>query len=425
MSGLGKLEGLEDDAARPRVPDARIGIVGAGIGGIACAAFLGRAGFSDVTVYEQAPRLDEVGAGIQMAPNATRLLQRLGLDGRLAEDGIELQTGWELRRWQDGHCLFSQPLGADCRRRFGAPYYVLHRACLIDALHGRLPAGTIVYGQRCLGARDDGEGVTLTFADADPAGFDVVIGADGIHSVLRPLIVDELPPTFSGLVAYRCVVAADRAPERTRRPVFTSWLGPGRHIVHYPINQHGDVNVVAVAPAGGWRGESWAAEASVEELAHEFTGWEETTTTLLGGAHSAFRFALYDREPLTRFSAGRIGLLGDAAHPMLPFFAQGAGQAIEDAAVLAGALARRPNDAAGALRDYEAARLQRANRVQQLSRRSPERNHLPDGPEQRRRDDELATIDPLAHQAWIYGHDAERAAGHVADAVTGRSAVVT
>jgi len=425
MSDLGEHHGLEDHAARPRVQDVRVGIVGAGIGGIATAAFLGRAGFSDVTVYEQAPGLDEVGAGIQMAPNATRLLQRLGLDRRLAQDGIELQTGWELRRWQDGHCLFSQPLGAECRRRFGAPYYVLHRARLIDALHGRLADGTIVYGRRCVGARDDGEDVTLTFAGGSQARFDLVIGADGIHSVVRPLIVDERPPTFSGLVAYRCVVAADRAPEQTRRPVFTSWLGPGRHLVHYPLNRDGDVNVVAVAPAGGWRGESWAAEASVDEMADEFTGWEETTTTLLSGAASAFRFALYDREPLTCFSAGRIGLLGDAAHPMLPFFAQGAGQAIEDAAVLAGALARRPKDAAGALRDYEAARHQRANRVQQLSRRSPERNHLPDGPEQRRRDDELATIDPLAYQAWIYGHDAERGIGPLPNAVAGRSPVVT
>src|ERR1700734_3386863 len=140
MSDLGKHRGPEDHAARPRVQDVRVGIVGAGIGGIASAAFLRRAGFTDVTIYEQASRLDEVGAGIQMAPNATRLLQRLGLDRRLAQDGIELQTGWELRRWQDGHRLFSQPLGADCRGRFGAPYYVLHRARLIDALHGRLAA---------------------------------------------------------------------------------------------------------------------------------------------------------------------------------------------------------------------------------------------------------------------------------------------
>ena len=403
----------------------RVAIVGAGIGGLAAAAFMRRAGLNCVTVYEQAQQATEIGAGIQMAPNAMRLLQRLGLGAQLRAAGMRLETGWQLRRWQDGRVLFSQQLGDACERRFGAPYCVLHRAALMDAIDSLLPPGMVKRGRRCIGAVQTAAGVVLRFADGGHAEADVAVGADGIRSVLRSVVTEPLEPEFSGLAAYRCVVPAARAPALTRRPVFTSWLGPGRHLVHYPLTAQGDVNVVAVVPAGDWRAESWAAEASVAEMCGEFAGWHQTLTQLLAGADSTFLFALYDRAPLARWTVGRITLLGDAAHPMLPFFAQGAGQAIEDGVALAARLAAATSTSAErALVDYQTARLGRASRVQALSRRSPERNHLPDGPAQRQRDAELAGLDPLEHQAWVYEHDSEDAAEISTNApVNGKSRV--
>jgi len=386
----------------------RVGIVGGGIGGLAAAAFLRRAGLADVSVYERAGRLGEAGAGIQMAPNAARLLTRLDLGDMLQRDAVRLEVGWELRRWQDGAVLSGQPLGDACEARFGAPYLVLRRSHLLDALASA--AGRLELGRECTDVVAAGEEVELRFADHPPVRADVVIGADGIHSAVRGAIVQPAPPRFSGLAAYRWVVDARDAPELARRPVFTSWLGPGRHVVHYPLSGGTEINLVAVVPAGAWRTESWISEGSVDELGAEFAGWDDRVTQLAQAAPRAWLYALYDREPLDGWSSGRIALLGDAAHPMLPFFAQGAGQAIEDAAVLAACLARaQDGDAPAALARYQATRLKRASRVQRLSRGRPDRNHLPDGAEQRRRDAELAGSDPVERDAWLYDHDAELA----------------
>jgi salicylate hydroxylase len=386
----------------------RVAIVGGGIGGLSAAAFLRRAGVEDVTVYEQAPELAEVGAGIQMAPNAARLLHRLGLAETMGTIGTRLQVGWEMRRWTDGRVLSSMPLGEACEARFGAPYYVVHRAGLLDALRGLLPDGAVRHGCRCTEVRSTGGEAELAFEAASPVRADVVVGADGIHSAVRDAVARPAPASFSGLAAYRCIVPAAAAPELARRPVFTSWLGPGRHLVHYPVSPDGDVNVVAVVPAREWRTESWVAEGSTDRFAAEFAAWDPRVRSLVGGASRAFLYALYDREPLERWTAGRVTLLGDAAHPMLPFFAQGAGQAIEDAAVLARCLGDAgPAEAAAALLRYEEARWDRASRVQRLSRGRPARNHLADGEEQERRDAELAAADPVERDAWLYGHDAE------------------
>jgi salicylate hydroxylase len=191
--------------------------------------------------------------------------------------------------------------------------------------------------------------------------------------------------------------------------VFTSWLGPGRHLVHYPLSPGGDVNVIAVVPAQDGQRESWLAEGSRQEFAAEFAGWDERVRELVASAPAAWLYGLYDREPLEHWTAGRVTLVGDAAHPMLPFFAQGAGQAIEDAAVLAICLRdAAPGGPGAALLRYERARWERASRVQRLSRGRPERDHLADGEAQRRRDAELAAVDPVERDAWLYGHDAER-----------------
>jgi salicylate hydroxylase len=241
-------------------------------------------------------------------------------------------------------------------------------------------------------------------------GVDVAIGADGIHSAVRAAVAPEAEARFSGLCAFRCLVPAEQAPAMALRPVQSLWLGPGRHFVHYPISAGRLVNVVAIVPAGDWRTESWTAQGQVADLAAAFAGWDKRVLQLIHSASDTRRWALYDRQPLDRWSQGQVSLLGDAAHAMLPFFAQGAAQAVEDAVVLAGCLRGATRDkAAAALQRYEAIRRPRASEVQLMSRGREVRNHLPDGPEQEQRDVELARGDPLRQSAWLYGHDVEAA----------------
>ena len=387
----------------------RIAVVGGGIGGLATAAFLHRAGLS-ATVYEQAGEISEIGAGLIVAPNAVRLLRRLGRFELFRETAVPLEVGWEFRRWQDGRVLFSQRMGAECERLYGEWCYTAHRADLLDTLLSAVPEPGPRLGARCVGVRRRGAEAELSFADGSTATADVVIGADGTHSVVRDAALNAEapePPRFSGVCAYRCLVPAERAPEFALRPVQTLWLGPGHHFVHYPISAGRFVNVVAFAPAGDWRIESWTAEGRIEDLRAEFAGWDPQLTSLLAAADRTGRWALLDRGPLPRWTDGPLAVTGDAAHPMFPFLGQGAAQAIEDAAVLAACLAADPSDPPAALRRYETLRKPRTTQVQFLSHARLHANHLPDGPEQRARDAAFAGEDPLAHNAWIYGHDPE------------------
>jgi salicylate hydroxylase len=387
----------------------RVAIVGGGIGGLSAALFLRRAGFDDVAVFEQAPELREIGAGIQVAPNAGRLLRRLGLGDALAEVAVRLEGGWEFRRWADGRILFSQPLGDAAERRFGEPYYVVHRGHLLDLLRAAVPAGWVHLDHRCTAIVEEGDTVALRFENGATARADALIGADGIHSVVHDAILAPERATFSGLSAYRALVAAAAAPEVARRPVTTLWLGPDRHLVHYPVSAGREINLVSCNPAGNWREESWTADGRVEGLAAEFAGWDERVQELIAAVTETKQYAFYDREPLAHWTRGRVALMGDAAHPMMPFLAQGASQAIEDGAVLAGCLSEATAaTVAPALARYETLRRERASKVQLASRESRRHHHLPDGEEQRRRDAAMAGEDPLGHNAWIYGHDVEQ-----------------
>jgi len=385
----------------------RIAVVGGGIGGLATAGFVHRAGLP-VTVYEQAPMLTEVGAGLVVAPNAARLLRSLGVMDRFRDLAVPLEVGWEFRRWQDGSVLFSQRLGAECERLYGEHTYTAHRADLLAVLAEAVPEPVLQLGARCVAVRRQPDHVELTFADGSGATADVVIGADGLHSVVRDAVLTTGPPRFSGTCAYRCLVPAEHAPAFALRPVQTLWLGPGRHLVHYPISAGRYVNLVALTPAHDYHVESWSAEGRIEDLRAEFAGWAPQLSGLLQAAERTGRWALLDRDPFARWTNGPIALAGDAAHPMFPFLAQGAAQAIEDAAVLAGCLGDDGSDPAAALSRYEAIRKPRTTRVQTISHDRQHINHLPDGPAQRDRDAAFAREDPLAHNAWIYGHDAEQ-----------------
>jgi salicylate hydroxylase len=382
-------------------------IVGGGIGGLAVAAFLDRAGVAS-TVYEQAEELTEVGAGLVVAPNAARLLRRLGVLDGFATRAVTLAVGWEFRRWSDGTVLSAENLEAACTRLYGEETYTAHRADLLDALRSAVPADAVRLGKRCVDVSLDGGRPTVRFADEEVIEADVVIGADGVHSVVRGAVTDPGPPADSGICAFRALVPADRAPEFARRNAQTLWIGPGHHLVHYPVSAGHLINLVAFAPAGDDSLESWSATATVAEFVAEFDGWDPRLVELIRAAGTPGRWALLDRAPLTRWSTGPVTLLGDAAHAMFPFFAQGAAQAIEDAAVLARCLADDPGQPARAVRRYESLRIPRTSRLQQVSHARSLVNHLPDGPEQEMRDRSFTDADPLVSNGWIYGHDAEQ-----------------
>ncbi|SEF20267.1 salicylate hydroxylase [Amycolatopsis pretoriensis] len=377
-----------------------IAVIGGGIGGLATAAFLRRAGLRS-TVYEQARELKEVGAGLVVAPNLARLLRELDA---LPGDAVCLDVGWEFRRWRDGTVLSSEDLREAV---YGERMYTVHRADLLAALASAVPADAVRLGKRCVSI-EVGSRVGVGFADGTSVEADVVIGADGVHSTVRAAFAEAVAPVYSGICAFRALVPASAAPELARRRAQTLWIGPDHHLVHYPVSGGELVNLVAFAPAGGCSVESWTATATVEEFLGEFEDWDPRLVELIRAAGTPGRWALLDRPPLRRWSHGPVTVLGDAAHPMFPFFGQGAAQSVEDAAVLARCLASPALAPEEALRRYEALRMPRTTRLQEASHGRAHVNHLPDGEEQRARDAAFAAGDPLRDNAWIYEYDATR-----------------
>lgn len=396
----------------------RIAVIGAGIAGLTLALALARNGLR-CQVFEQARLLREVGAGVQLAPNATRLLHRLGLEDRLRDTAVRPRA-IEMRRWEDNSVLRRIPLGAQCEQRFGAPYYTVHRADLHRALLERLPQEVLHLGRACTGIEEHRDAVVVQFADGSSTTADAVVGADGIHSRVRDVLVRDRP-RYSGQNVYRALVPAEEVPFRREQPQVVLWLGPGRHCVSYPICGGDRISLAATVPAPRWgraphqEGESWSALGRPDDLARAYTGWNPEVGALTSAVEVVSRWALHDREPLTRWSTGRVTVVGDAAHPMLPFLAQGANQAIEDAATLAACLRDRdPLGIATGLARYQHLRQSRTTTVQRISRANTTALHLPDGDAQRARDEALAAHAALAEQDWIYGYDAEAAVTNTA-----------
>jgi salicylate hydroxylase len=388
------------------VSDVSIAVVGAGIGGLSAALTLHRAGF-DVHVYERARELSEVGAGIQISPNASRLLDRLGLSGDLAAMGVR-PLAWHQRRWDDGRTLLLAPLGDAVAEAFGFPHYQMHRADLLAALRRQLPGDRIHVGHRLVDLGDRGDRVEARFENGERAEVDVLVGADGIHSTVRELLFGPQEASFTGCAAYRGLVPAERLRHLGLEVTAQVWMGPRRHFVHYYVQNRQLVNFVAVVEQDGWLRESWTDEGDLADALAEYEGWHPQVLEILGSVDATFIWALFDRPPLERWSEGRVTLLGDACHPMLPFMAQGAAQAIEDGAALAACLLQE-SAVPAALRRYEQVRLPRASRIQALSASNKTRFHLPDGPEQRARDEQMTgggTDWSVNAVAWIYGHDA-------------------
>jgi salicylate hydroxylase len=374
-------------------------VVGGGIGGLATAAALTRAGV-EVAVYEQAPSLGEVGAGVLIGPNSARLLHRLGLGAALDEVGGWVGEGSTYFR-HDGTRV--APVMTTDSAGWAA-MYGMHRADLVDVLRRVVPDGSIHPGHRAVSFEQTAERARVTFANGAVAEADVVIAADGIHSALQPFVTGHATPVFSGSVAYRGVLDTGRVPGWPPR-VFQVWMGEGKHVIVFPVRAGRMLNFVCFLPADEEMRESWSAPGDPDALRAAFDGWAAPVTDVLGQVDSTFWWGLYDREPLAEWTTGRLALLGDAAHPMLPHLGQGANQSIEDAFALAAVLRDAATaDVPAALRHYAQVRRRRTDVVQQNSRRNGERydqvNRTPES-----RDRELADTRKL--RAWIYDYDVE------------------
>ena len=287
--------------------DLPIAVVGGGIGGLAAALSLLRAGF-DVQVFEQASALTEVGAGIQISPNASRLLHRLGLGAALDRTGVR-PAAVHQRRWDDGRTLQRAPLGEAAEAAFGAPYYHFHRADLLKALADALPSHRLHLGYRLAAFTDHGDRVELRFAHGERVAAGMLVGADGIHSTVRDALFGPERPHFTGCVAYRGLVPADRLGYLELEVLANNWMGPGSHFVHYFVAGGRLVNFVAIMERETWKRESWTDRGEVADALAAFKGWHPLVTAIIGAADETFIWALLDRPPLDRWSVGRVTLL--------------------------------------------------------------------------------------------------------------------
>lgn len=354
-----------------------IAIVGGGIGGLAAALAFQRAGYRAV-VYEQAPELAEVGAGLSLSPTAAHALNHLGLHETLQHKAYHPEDQC-VRHWSDGRPLSWINRGQKLLEQYGERYYLIHRADLHDALADAVrtnDADAIQLNKACVDLSQDAEGVDLQFGDGTSARYAAVIGADGSRSVIRQKIFGLLPVQYTGYIAWRGLVPMERVPAEILEPPSGVFIGPGHLVNRYPVRSGKLLNFVAFAERKAWTEEGWSIRSTVDELLQEFQGWTPMVRRImeLVPEDQLFKWGLFDREPLTRWTSGRVTLLGDAAHPILPFLGHGAVLAIEDGVILA-----RAFDAADSVEEaysrYEVARRERASFVVLASRKAGKMFH--------------------------------------------------
>lgn len=356
----------------------QVAIVGAGIGGLTAALALLQRGIR-VRVIEQADRFEDVGAGLQISANGTRLLFSLGLEAPLLARAAR-PVGKQIRLWNTGQTWKLFDLGAESVRRYGFPYLMMHRADLHAILAegvARLDPDAIRTGTRYIGHRSDEDSVLVRFDGGHELRCDALIGADGVHSQIRSDLFGSERPWFTGCMAWRGLVPVDRLPAAFRELVGTNWVGPGAHVITYPVRSGELINFVGVVERDDWRVESWRSRGTVEECAADFPGWHPDVHALIRGTGMPFKWALLGREPMTTWSRGRVTLLGDACHPTLPFLAQGAMMAIEDGIVLARCLESQPHDPGQAFQRYESVRIGRTSLIVVRSAENARRFHNP------------------------------------------------
>jgi salicylate hydroxylase len=387
----------------------RVGIVGGGIGGLALAGSLAKFGV-EAHVFERAGTFGEVGAGIQMTPNAVKIMRSLGLLERLRRVSFVPQCVVG-RNWHSGKEIFRTPLIEECPRLYGAEFFHVHRADVHRLLLSLLPSTCATLGATCVSVMQTEQCAAARFADGSEFEADAIVGADGIHSVVRMCLFGDDAPRFTGNMCWRTVIPVERHPLEFVSPDASFWLGPNGHVVTYYLRGGAMVNVVAIRETSEWVEESWIVPSCREEMMAGFPGWHANVRMLFSQATRVFKWGLFDRDPMPAWSLGRITLVGDAAHPMLPFLSQGAAMAIEDGYVLARVLAKG-GSVVEALRQYESLRLPRTTRVQLESRKRGHTYHTMSGFRQLYRDAIYKVkqmIEPHSsglQASWVYAYDA-------------------
>ena len=342
----------------------RIAVVGAGLGGLTAAGFLQRAGFT-VKVYEQAPAFSRIGAGIILSANVTKVLRRLGIEPGLIAAGIKSRC-YISRAWDTGATLYEITFDAASEERFGGPYLNIHRGDLHAVLERGVAPGTIAFDHELIDLSESRDSIRLIFASGATADADIVIGADGIRSKVRDVLLGAQPPQFVGAVAHRAIFPAERL-RGFEIPDCTKWWGRDRHCLPYFLTARRDeVYAIGVVPAAGWDSDETSIPTTREAYLEAFAGFHSDLQRVLEAVDSVTLWPIFDRVRDDRWSGGRIVLLGDACHPMRPFMAAGGAMAVEDGAILSRCLATF-DDPAVAFRSYEAMRIPRVSEVQRIS----------------------------------------------------------
>lgn len=391
----------------------RVAIIGGGIGGLTAACALLRAG-AEVSVYEAAGELREIGAGVALHANAMRVLRFVGVEDAVRK--IAGRTDYAVTRDGITGRVISRTSRAQQTAHLGIEPATVHRADLLDVLAAALPAGTVSLGRRCVAVESGESAAAARFADGSAAEADIVIGADGIHSMVRTTLFGPDAPRFTGKICYRSVIPAAAVPSGVLADVAADngqWLGPHGTVVLYPLRGEELINVVAHYDDDSYRHESWVTECPGAEVVERYAGWNKSLLRLFEAGPAWYKWALYDRDPIPAWTSGRVSLLGDAAHPMLPYLGQGACQALEDGAVLANAVAASPGDPVAALAAYERVRRPRASQVVLTARARGVSNHLPSRWAAVRRDAAIALRRRLNRRdtdgrgaAWLAEYDA-------------------
>ena len=342
----------------------KIAVIGGGIGGLTAALALLKRGL-DVEVYEQAPELKEVGAGIQISSNGTRVLFALGLRDALARVQV-LPSKRQIRHWNTGETWDWFDLGQVTQQRYGTPHVMLHRGdlhgLLADAVNAIKP-DAVQLGKRCAAIALSQDGAEIKFEDGAAAQANYVIGADGIHSRVRQILFGQDRPEFTGCVAWRGLVPMEKLPPHIADMKGVNWLGPHGHVLHYPVRRGEIMNFISFVERDDWQVESWVTQGTSDELANDFKGWHEDVHTIIRNIETPFKWAMMVRGPMPRWSMDRVTLMGDACHPTLPFLGQGGVMAVEDGYVLAACLEKYFGEPQRALGRYEDIRRERTAAV--------------------------------------------------------------
>jgi len=400
-------------------------VVGGGIGGFTTALCLRLFGI-DVLVLEQTKALREVGAGIQIAANGALVLRKLGLEANLASVSVQ-PLSWEYRDMETGVAQVSWPLGIEAAKRYGAPLYNVHRADLIQLLLDALPKECVRFNSKCADIGQDKDQAWIRLESGEVLHADVIIGADGIHSVVREKLFGPAQESFANFLVWRALIPAEKMPPLNYEERGNYWVGPGRSIVSYWVRPQKLYSFLASVPATEVHRESWAESGDVSDLLKSFHGAEPRVQKMLEAIDSTFITGMYYRDPLDHWTNGRFSLIGDAAHAMVPYLAQGACQAIEDAWILATTLARHGDESVhDALIEYEQRRLPRATRVQSAARNMVKVVHEYDADRIKARNGRwrgLSRIDPLGETTWnfVWGYDVLKAAEEAVGDVLGHT----